>query len=119
MQNPKTQYFLRGFSHVMGLRVFTFEGVAADRTRTVFTVEADLALTRRYGIQQQELPLLCRGVLDRCEEGEQKRAFAYTEDEMRLHAGRARERELAAKQKKQRRRPPSESLGAAWRAPQQ
>lgn len=56
------QYILSGFTQDMGFRVFRFEGVAVDRprTRTVFTVRADLALIRRYGIQIQELPLLCR-----------------------------------------------------------
>ncbi len=60
------QFVLSGFTQEMGFRVFRFEGVAADRprTRTVFTVRAERALIRRYGIQIQELPLLCRGLLD-------------------------------------------------------
>ncbi len=80
------QFILNGFSELMGFRVFAFEGIAADRTRTPFTVRTDLALSRRYGIRLQELPLLCREVLERRDETEEKRAFTYTEEDMRLYA---------------------------------
>ena len=59
------QYILTGFTHDMGFRVFAFEGVGEDRVRTEYRVKADLALIRRYGIRVQELPLLCRAVLER------------------------------------------------------
>ena len=78
------QFSLIGFRQDTGFRVFTFEGTAADRTRTAYTVRADLALTRKHGIRVQELPLLCRGVLERAGEGEQKSAAIFTEEEMRL-----------------------------------
>lgn len=105
MEHSKLQFIIRGFSQVVGLRVFAFEGIAADHTRALFTVSADLSLTRRYGIRLQELPLLCRAVLEQCHDGGEKRAFAYTEAEMRLHAGAAAAREQAARQRKSQRRP--------------
>jgi hypothetical protein len=116
--NVKIQYVLRGFSQGADLRVFTFEVIAAGREKEVFTVSADLSMTRRYGIRIQELPLLCRSVLERGhEDGEDKRAFAYSEEEMRSYASDATARELAAKQRKPPRRPVTENVGAAWRVP--
>lgn len=54
------QYILTGFTQEMGFRVFAFERIGDDRLRTKFTVKADLALIRRYGIRLQDLPLMCR-----------------------------------------------------------
>lgn len=117
MQNPKMEFHLKGFHEVTGFRVFVFEGVGPDWTRTLFTVGADLALTRRYGIRLQELPLLCLRVLQQGHDEGQTRAFAYTEAEMRLHADYAAEREEAAKNRKQRRRPhPDQAAGTAFGA---
>lgn len=80
------RYILTGFTHDAGMRVFAFQGIGEDRVREDFAVRADLALTRRFGIQMQELPLLCRGILERRDEGEQERAFTYTEAEMRVYS---------------------------------
>jgi len=113
------QYILTGFTQDMGFRVFTFERVGDDRLRTKFSVRADLALIRRYGIRLQELPLMCRGLLERREEGEEKRALIFTEDEMCIYEKNSvAAREAAAQKRKPPRRPPSENIGAAWRAPQ-
>ncbi len=101
-------FILRGFSEVTGFRIFAFEGVATDRTRTPFTVRTDLALARRYGIRLQELPLLCRAVLERCHLGGEKRTFSYTEEDMRLYADDAAARAEAARQRKPPRRPATE-----------
>jgi hypothetical protein len=106
----KTQFVLMGFSQVMGSRVFAFQGVAADKTRTLYTVRADLALAQRYGIRLQELPLLCRAVLERCSEGTERRAFSYSESDMCLYANSAMEREQAAKIKKSRRSGPNSTV---------
>ncbi len=112
------QLLFRGFSQVQGFRVFVYEGVAADRTRTPFSVRTDLALIKRYGIRLQDLPLLCRTVLERCAEEEAKRDFTYTEEDMCRYAHCAAAREQAAKQKKPRRTSPGQQLGTAWRGPQ-
>jgi hypothetical protein len=113
------QFILTGFTQDREFRVFAFEGIAADRVRMRFTVRADLGLSRTYGIRLQELPLMCRAVLEHREEGEQESALTFTEDAMRLHASNCiAARALAAQKKKAPRRPASESNGAAWRSPQ-
>jgi hypothetical protein len=101
--SARMQFVLVGFIQEMGFRLFSFEGVAADRTRTVFTVRADLALSRKYDIRLQELPLLCREVLERRDEADEQLSYTYTEEHMRVWAGdRAAARDAAA----QKRRPP-------------
>jgi hypothetical protein len=112
------QFILTGFRQDMGFRVFAFEGIGQDRTRTAFTVRTDVALSRSYGIHLQELPLLCRELLDRHGEAEDQRSFTYTEADMRLYANdRAAARDAAAQKRKQPRRLPSDHVGAAWRLP--
>ena len=112
------QYILTGFTHDMGFRVFAFEGIGEDRARTEYSVKADLSLIRRYGIRVQELPLLCRGVVERREESQEQRAFTYTEADMCLYASACTARnEAALKKKWAARRPPNENTGAAWRGP--
>ena len=113
------QYILTGFTQEMGFRVFAFERIGDDRLRTKFTVKADLALIRRYGIRLQDLPLMCRGLLDRSNAVEEKRTLIFTEDEMGLYERNSlAAREAAAQKKRPPRRPSSENIGAAWRAPQ-
>jgi len=115
-KTAKIQFVLTGFTHDLGFRVFAFERMGEDRIRSQCTVKADLALTRRYGIQIQELPLLCRGLLDRREESDETRSLTFTEEEIRAFAQeRAAAREKAASKKKPPQRPSGENLGAAWR----
>jgi hypothetical protein len=110
------QYILTGFTQDLAFRVFAFERMGLDRVRTKFVVKADLALVRRYGIQVQELPLLCRNLLEKRDEGLETRTLTFTEDEMCLHAkDRTAAREAAASKRKPPRKPPAENLGAAWR----
>ncbi|HTC34584.1 MAG TPA: hypothetical protein VK724_14485 [Bryobacteraceae bacterium] len=120
------QFILTGFTQDIGFRVFAFEGVAIGQIRTAFTVRADLALSRRYGIAMQELPLLCRGLLDRRSDGVEtevesveNHSLIFSEDEMRACADkRATDKALAALKRKAPRRPVVENAGAAWRGPQ-
>lgn len=77
---------LKGFTQEMGSRVFEFEKVGEDQTRTDYTVSADLALTRKYDIRIQDLPLLCRVFLESHEAADDTRTFIFTEGEMRSHA---------------------------------
>ena len=102
--------------------MFAFERVAEDRTRADCAVSADLSLIRKYGILMQELPLLCKHLLERRDMDAAMDntclgpAMTLTEEEMRIHAAGRAER-LAAVRKPPR-RPPSKNLGGAWRAPQ-
>jgi len=112
------QFILTGFTQDLGFRVFAFEGVKADRTRTQYTVRADLGLVRKYGIRVQELPLLCRSLLDKAGDCEQTRTLIFSEDDMQRRAKDcALARETAALRKPAR-RPIAANVGAAWRAPQ-
>jgi hypothetical protein len=79
------KFSLMGFTQEVGFRVFTFSGLAEDSGRVEFTVRADLALSRRYAIRMQELPLLCLRLLER-DTPPAARDFTLTEDEMRIHA---------------------------------
>lgn len=110
------QFVLTGFTHDLGTRVFAFECIGEDRIRTQCTVRADLAVARRYGIRIQDLPLLCRGLLDRCEEGGEVQSLTFTEDQMRTSANeRAAARDAAVRKRKTPHKPSGENLGAAWR----
>lgn len=111
-------YILTGFITESGYRVFAFECMSKERVRTHYRVRVDIALIRKYGIHVQDLPLLCRGLLDRRLEDEEPRALTYTESDMRIHADVLALRHAEAQKKKTPRRPPSENVGAAWRGPQ-
>ena len=111
-------FILTGFTQDMGFRVFAFERTE-ERIRTQFTVRADLALIHRYGIRLQDLPLMCRGILERHNEGEEKRTLIFTEDEMCLYAKNClAARDAASRKRKPPRRPPSGNIGVGWRVPQ-
>ena len=101
------QFILTGFTPDKGFRVFAFEGIDADRNRTDYTVRTDLALILRYGIRLQELPVLCRELLERRGEGERVHALTYTEEEMSLHVNRCAADRIEAGRKKLARRPPA------------
>ena len=120
IRSAKMQFVLTGFTPDTGFRVYAFEGIGADRTRTEFTVRADLDLIRRYGIRVQELPLLCRALLERRDEADLGHTLIFSEEEMRLHASAcAAEREAAAQKRKPARRPPpSTQMGSGWRVQQ-
>jgi hypothetical protein len=108
---PNMQNTLVGFTHDNGFRVFSFDRVGEDRVRTRCTVRADMALIRAHGIRVQELPLLCRGLLDRCEEGSAIQSFTFEEVDMRHCADeRTTLREEAAKKRKPWRRPAGEAV---------
>jgi hypothetical protein len=74
-------YTLTGFSHDLGFRVFTFERIV-DHVRTAYVVRADLALARKHCVPIQELPLLCRTLLERRREGDSARLYTFGEAEM-------------------------------------
>jgi hypothetical protein len=82
------QYVLTGFSNDMEFRVFAFDVLVGAGVRKAYWVRADLRLVRNYGIKLQELPLLCRGILEQRIFGRHhQRTFTYTEAEMCIHAG--------------------------------
>ena len=78
-------YILTGFVQQAEFRVFRFEHVEG-RERTPVTVRANVNLIRKYSILAQELPLLCRRLLEETPEVEERRAFTYSEADMGRHA---------------------------------
>ena len=80
------QFSFTGFRDDTGIRVFAFERIEPDRSCTRFTVRMDLARIRSYGILMQELPLLCRKLLEKRDDSGDERTLTYTEENMRVHA---------------------------------
>ena len=110
----KPQFLLTGFTQVAGIRIYAFEG-RVDARRIDYTVEVDLALIPRYGIRIQDLPLLCRDLLQQGTEPEEISAVVFTEQRMRSHAEKlAVAREEAEHRKKQPRRLASADAGTGW-----
>jgi hypothetical protein len=99
------QYILTGFTEKLGFRVFAFDYVSKEKVRSSYVVKTDLALTRKYGIRMQELPLLCRSVLERKEEGNEQHSHVYSEADMRAYADVRSVREAAVVRRKIPRRP--------------
>jgi hypothetical protein len=111
-------FTLTGFTQELGFRVFAFEAVAADRSRSDVTVRIDLALSRRYGIRIQELPLLCRALLERGTEAAPSDALTFSEADMLILAEQRAVRDAANQKKTGAGRRASSNLGSAWRNPQ-
>ncbi len=93
----KRQFFLTGFSQAAGIRTYAFQGRSAsaeparagersDATRSDYTVEVDLALIPGFGIRIQDLPLLCRELLQQRTQPDEISALVLTEQRMRSHA---------------------------------
>ncbi|MGH9662198.1 MAG: hypothetical protein ACRD96_26855 [Bryobacteraceae bacterium] len=110
------EFVLTGFRQEKNIRRYAFQGIAADRKRTDFTVGVDLALIRKYEIPLQELPLLCCHFLTGRAEGLRTRSLMYAEDEMLGYANRrTAARDAAELKRRAHRRPASLRAGQAWR----
>ena len=118
-EGAKPQFLLTGFTQAAGIRVYAFEG-RIDAKRIDYTVEVDLALIPGYGIQIQELPLLCRELLQQRPQPDEISAVVFTEQRMRSHAEQhARLREGADHRRKQPRHLVGADAETAWRAARQ
>lgn len=108
-------YIFTGFQQANAIRQFAFDCVADDKTCTKITVGADLALARKHFILMQDLPLLCRRLLETSEEIRQAGPMMFSEDQM-LAVETAK---VNAKAEKKPARTPvaSNRLGQAWRSP--
>jgi hypothetical protein len=117
-EGAKLQFLLTGFTQAAGIRIYAFEG-RSDATRIGYTVEVDLALIPEYGIRIQDLPLLCRELLQQRVQPDESSACVFTEQRMRSHAEKlAMAREEAEQRKKQPRHLASaQAAGIGWRPP--
>ena len=97
------QFFLAGFKQTAGLRIYTFQGRVEAR-RIDYTVEVDLALIPGYGIRIQDLPLLCRELLEQRAQPDESNSFVLTEQRMQSHAEQLSVARHDAEQRKKRRR---------------
>jgi hypothetical protein len=110
------QFMLKGFTQDSVCRVFEFDCIGPSQPRTQFTVCADLNLARRHGIRVQELPLLCRSVLESREAPDEARAFIFTEQKMIAYVKECTvAKELAAQKKKSPGKTMDEKIVAGWR----
>lgn len=107
------EYVFTGFKQVNAVRQFAFDCVGDDRSHTSMTVRADLTLARKYNILPQELPLLCRRLLQSAGVVTPAGSITFTEAEM--SAFRKAADDVAAARKPAKRPPPASRLGLAWR----
>jgi hypothetical protein len=107
-EGGKAQFFLTGFAQAAGIRTYAFER-RIDASRIDCTVEVDLALIPGYGIRIQDLPLLCRELLQQQAQPDEKSAVVFTEQRMRSHA----EKLAAAQQESEHKRKQPKHLGSA------
>lgn len=99
MSETAVRYLVTGFTQNTGVRVYAFDGIAPGWVKTAYSVQADLGLARKYGIQMQELPLLCRSILERRGKDDDQCSFTFTEDDMTVHAQVMRAEAEASKKK--------------------
>ena len=99
------EFMMTGFRQKDGIRRLRFTGTLAGRSRE-FSVDTDTALLRRYGIALQELPLLCRRLLEKDALRQDVDVLTFSEDLMREHAERrAATQRVAEERRKNHRRP--------------
>ncbi len=84
-EGTKPQFLLSGFTQAAGIRIYAFEG-RIDAKRIDYTVEVDLALIPGYGIRIQDLPLLCRELLQQRAQPDETSSVVFTEQRMRSRA---------------------------------
>ena len=114
-EGERPQFLLTGYTQAAAIRIYAFDR-RIDARRTPYTVEVDLALIPAYGIQIQELPLLCRELLQA--QLDEICAVVFTEQRMRGHAEKlAVAREQAEEKKKQRKHLASAGAENDWRPP--
>lgn len=102
-EEAKLQFHLSGFTQTAGIRRYAFEGRVEAR-RFDYTVEVDLALIPGFGIRIQDLPLLCRELLQEQALPDEIKAFIFTEQQMRSHAQKLKVAREDAEQRKKARR---------------
>jgi hypothetical protein len=110
------EFTMTGFSEESGIRRFKFKGSLANRTFQEFAVDTDVAMARKYGIGLQELPLLCRRLLEKGAENPEVHTIVFSEDLMRAHSDECVATQRAAQERrKAHKRPNPSRLGEHWR----
>ena len=111
----KTLFLLTGFTQAAGIRIYAFEG-RIDARRIDYTVEVDLALIPGYGIRIQDLPLLCRELLQQRAQPDEISSVVFTEQQMRSYAEKLAVARDEAEHRKEQARPfASADVETGWR----
>lgn len=111
-------YVFIGFRQTDGVRHYGFQGVAAGQPRTRVIIDADVNLLRKHSIALQDVPLMCRRLLE-SSDGSGDRRLLFTEEQMCRHADQQAAIKEAAATKRRQHRPPVTHLSAhLWRGPQ-
>jgi hypothetical protein len=114
-KGAKPLFILAGFTQTAAIRTYEFERMLEGK-RIYCTVEVNLALIPGYGIRIQDLPQLCRDLLQQRAESDGTRVLVFTEQEMRGHAERrAAARDEAESRKKTPRRLANTDPNTGWR----
>ena len=94
-------YVLMTFRQRNNVRQYAFQGTTVDKQRVEFIVDVDLALVLKHGIPMQEIPLLCRRLLEEKPVSEQARKVNFTQAQMQDYAARrdAAKKEAAARRR--------------------
>jgi len=107
------KFVLAGFRQFDNIRRYYFAVTEEGRLRKRVAVSADLNLIHRHGVPLQELPLLCRRLLEASATGE---AAMFTESDMVHYVNERTAAETAATDRRRRHHPPSSvHAGDAWR----
>ena len=111
------EFVLTGFRQNRNVRHYSFQAISDDRTRKDVTVGADLSLMLKHRIPLQELPLLCRRLLQGKSAAPPSEDLMFTEQDMLEYAA---DRATAAQASAQKRRahpvPTPNRTGQAWRS---
>lgn len=99
-RNKNTEFTLTGFRQTNGIRYYVYQGHHCDGRASEFTVDAEVRLLQKHGIGLQELPLLCRRLLEKQNPDVSLRAVTFTEDLMKDHADQRAALKQAAQNKK-------------------
>ena len=94
------EFILTGFHQLQGIRYYVYQGQHDDGNLSEFTVDADVRLLRKHGIALQELPLLCRRLLEKQNPDSSVKAVTFTEDLMKEQADQRAALKQAAQEKK-------------------
>ena len=105
-RDKNTDFIMTGFHQTDGIRYYVYQAQRPDGSLSESTVDADVKLLRKHGIALQELPLLCRRLLEKQDTHDALRSVTFTEDLMKEQADhRAALKQAAQDKKKTYRRP--------------
>ena len=108
-------FVFTGFHQNDSVRQYVFQSVT--RPNEKFTVGADLNLVRKHKIPLQELPLLCRRLLEAKDEPRDSPGLVFTEQDMLGYVEkRARVAHDAELKRRRFRVAASPRIGEAWRS---